>query len=472
MAIYDIHGNVISAGGGSFVEDVAEVSEISSQSIKYKNAIVSATSGTEYGKGFRYAGNIISINVEAGKTYMLMGLHDNLTASMNTTFSKGLNPVGDEPMAVNLNADGTLGDANTNFIPEYLSISAVAPYGSDEFAVVTGKAIYWNGEYNAFSQKTASSLKETVDGTEYAWCALIFTANIDFCGIVQWGGFNLANDAFFRIFEIDPKTEYNPYLEGVLDIGAKKSNPVINETVMQNSTKAINENLLTKYNVLYGRKWYAAGDSLTQYAGGNCVPDDETDTGFITQIMRRTGVIGTNGGKAGLKWSSGTDGTFETGSAVDRVNTIINGTEMYDIVTFAYGTNSDVDGEGTIDDEPAYDGTMCAAIKWCIESLVAWNPDIQIGIILPPKRADMGASGNELMRTRGQLIKQVAELYGVPTCDMWAESGINLMHYTNPSTGNEKYYYLSDMLHLSDRGKIKYANRLKSFVESIANVYA
>ena len=172
-----------------------------------------------------------------------------------------------------------------------------------------------------------------------------------------------------------------------------------------------------------------------------------------------------------MKWSSGTDGTFEAGSAVERVNTIINGDEMYDIITFAYGTNSDVDSEGTADDEPAYDGTMCSAIKWCIEKLVEWNPDIQIGIILPPKRADMGTSGNQLMKTRGALIKEVAEMYGVPCCDMWAESGINLMHYTNPDTGNEKYYYLSDMLHLSDRGKIKYANRLKSFLETLASVY-
>jgi lysophospholipase L1-like esterase len=187
--------------------------------------------------------------------------------------------------------------------------------------------------------------------------------------------------------------------------------------------------------------------------------------------MRRTGVIGTPLGTAGEKWSSGTDGTFEAGSAVERVNTIVNGTEDYDIITFAYGTNTDVDGEGTVNDEPAYDGTMCAAIKWCIEQLVAWKPTISIGIILPPKRADMGTSGNTLMKTRGALIKEVASMYGVPCCDMWSESGINLMHYTNPDTGNEKYYYLSDMLHLSDNGKIQYGKRLKAFLEEITPIY-
>lgn len=484
MSVYDINGNLISGGvsgeipNGSitpekttFVDVENDVSEISSGSIRHNDSLIHSTDSNMYGSGFKYgAGNIISINVEAGKTYMLMGLNSNLTATMNTRFSTGRSPVGEEPMAIKLNADGTLGEVVYDFLPEYVSLANVDPYGTTGM-IVSGKNVFWSGEYNELGTRTGISFVEAVDGTDYAWCVCIFTANINFCGIVQWGGFSILDENYFRIYEVDPNTEYNPYFDGVLNVGEKRINSVLNDEIMKNSLKKNNVEMLSTYNTLYGKRWYAAGDSLTQYAGGRGVPNDETDTGFVTQIMRRTGVIGVNGGKAGLKWSSGTDGEFETGSAVDRVNTIINGTDMYDIVTFAYGTNSDVDGEGTVDDAPAYDGTMCSAIKWCIEKLVEWNPDIQIGIILPPKRADMGDSGNQLMKTRGDLIRQVAEMYGVPCCDMWAESGINLMHYTNPDTGNEKYYYLSDMLHLSDRGKIKYANRLKSFLETLANVY-
>lgn len=190
------------------------VSEISPNSVKYKGAIISNTSGDEFNKGFKYSGKIVSINVEAGKTYMLMGLHSNLTTTMIRTLSIGQSPVGDEPMAIDINADGTLGEVNTAFNPAYVWLPNVE--------LKSGKIAFWSGEYDAWNQKKFISFVESVDGTDYAWCVCIFTANIDFCGIVQWNGPSLVDNNYFRIYEVDPNTEYNPYLDGVIGIGEER----------------------------------------------------------------------------------------------------------------------------------------------------------------------------------------------------------------------------------------------------------
>lgn len=440
------------------------VREISGENYgKYGGTFSHAIDGDLFNKCFVYACRAFSVDLKANKKYLLAYLTSSSTSKRTTTLKP--NRFDTEKVgAVELDENGNLGDVVTTFEPTY-DIWHFNPNN-------TSSGIWDTETYDQYNIRVYNTFPEVVDSATYYWKGIVFTSNIDFHGVIALNNDSmLLNDDYFLLFEINDD-EWNPYVDGGMEKGYELEKPSeVSQEEREEIAQIAVQSYAEKYNCLYGKKWACCGDSLTQYSGGQGHVDNESDTGFVTQIMRRTGVIGTPLGTAGEKWSSGTDGTFEAGSAVERVNTIVNGTEDYDIITFAYGTNTDVDGEGTVNDEPAYNGTMCAAIKWCIEQLVAWKPTISIGIILPPKRADMGASGNTLMQTRGALIKEVASMYGVPCCDMWSESGINLMHYTNPSTGNEKYYYLSDMLHLSDNGKIQYGKRLKAFLEEITPIY-
>lgn len=211
----------VAESGGEDEPTAFGVSEISAKSVKRNGAIISATGSEEFNKGFKYGGIIVSINVEAGKTYMLMFMDSNLTSTMGSYLFKGQSPIDSEPMAVNLNEDGTLGDANTAFNPTFVSLANVDPYKTTGM-IVTGKRVFWSGSYNAFDQKVGTSFVEAVNGTDHAWCVCIFTANIDFCGIVQTSNFSLLDENYFRIYEVDPNTEYNPYLDGVIGIGEER----------------------------------------------------------------------------------------------------------------------------------------------------------------------------------------------------------------------------------------------------------
>lgn len=437
----------------------------------YNSTPVGDVSKDIYNLGLTYGGKLITLNCKAGKTYLFFMAQNSKTTTPPKDFRASR---GDGYYKfIRLNDDGSLRD-NYNF--DYSLVPCMPNIGfraiPPNFNTISGASVYFDGTYTALGLKNNSYLPYNYEGTEYYVFPFIFTANEDFYGITSIGssGFPTFLYEYYELNNLD--TEYNPYFDGFITNGGYYGNVEFDQEILNASLAVKANELLQKYNPLYGKKWCCCGDSLTQYAGGDCLVENEEDTGFITQIMRVTGISkAVNAGTAGQTWSSKTDGEFVSGSAVERVNSIVNGTEDYDIVTLAYGTNSDADGDGTVDDEPAYDGTMCAAVKWCIEQLVAWKPTVSIGIILPPKRADSGDSGNALMRTRGELIRSVAEQYGIKTCDMWAESGINILHHTNTDTGGEKYYYLGDMLHLSDYGKQKYAAKLKVYLNQIVGIY-
>ena len=443
---------------------VIKIREFSGDSYgKYTDKFSCLADATLFNKCFAYGTACFSIDVKANKLYAIIYPGNNSATTRTTKFRDNRFESGTTG-AIELDEDGNVGDVVTDF---------AAVYNTWVFNPTNTNGYLWDtGTYDQWGSRQYANFPVTINETTYYWRGIAFVPNRDFHGIVGLSDSTFYNNSnYCFLFEIND-SEWNPYLDGGLEkgytlYGEKELPEETKQAVIRDAVQAYAEN----FNCLYEKKWACCGDSLTQYSSGQGNIDNPDDLGFMTQIMRRTGVIGTSLGRAGARWSSSTDGTFETGSAVERVNTIINGSTDYDIITFAFGTNADTDGDGTINDAPAYDGTMCAAIKWCIESLIAWKPTISIGIILPPQRADMGTSGNNSMKTKGNLIRQIAELYSVPCCDMWSESGINTMHYTSSSTGNEVYYYLSDMLHLSDNGKMMYAKKLRPFLESIAPIY-
>lgn len=156
-----------------------------------------------------------------------------------------------------------------------------------------------------------------------------------------------------------------------------------------------------------GKSLYVGGDSLTQYSGGDGFG---VNNGFITNYNKYFGFKTiTSHGYAGSTWS-GTSG----GGGIKRITDLITAGVPYDVFIFAWGTNPDTDGVGTVDDEASETATTtCGAMKWCIEQLRATFPKSAIGIVIPPPKmseTDMDAQAD--------IMIQLCEKLHVPYIDM------------------------------------------------------
>ena len=123
------------------------------------------------------------------------------------------------------------------------------------------------------------------------------------------------------------------------------------------------------------------------------------------------------------------------------MDTYVSGSVRYDCIGFLLGTN--VSNQGNTTDTSSTKTTMCGAIKYCLEKLIALSPTTPIIVFLPPQRAE----GNEEQKTRNDLIRQICEMYAVPTFDLYARSQVI------PNTVVADNGTLSDGLHLSATGQ-------------------
>lgn len=183
------------------------------------------------------------------------------------------------------------------------------------------------------------------------------------------------------------------------------------------------------------------GDSLTNWGGGSDYAD-----GFLKVVHDKTGVMTFNKGLAGAWWQTGTG---QTQCAVNRVDSIITNKEKFDLYCFIMGTNA---GSTTDTGETSSDKTtMCGAIRYCMETLKAYDPTGQILVCLPPQRAE----GNDGQLLVNEVIKKIVEdEYSIRTLDLYRHSGVV------PNTTIADINYLSDGLHLGERGQMAIGNTL------------
>nr|DAE69533.1 MAG TPA: hypothetical protein [Caudoviricetes sp.] len=188
------------------------------------------------------------------------------------------------------------------------------------------------------------------------------------------------------------------------------------------------------------------GDSLTNWGGGT----DGTN-GFLKVVHDKTEIVTTNRGLAGAWWQTG-DG--QTQCAVNRVDYIIANNEKFDLYCFIMGSNA---GSTTDTGETSSNKTtMCGAIRYCMETLKAYDPTAQILVCLPPQRAE----GNANQLLVNEVIKKIVENeYSVRTLDLYKHSGVV------PNTTIADVNYLSDGLHLGDNGQTAIGNVLASEVK-------
>lgn len=192
------------------------------------------------------------------------------------------------------------------------------------------------------------------------------------------------------------------------------------------------------------------GDSLTNWAGGNCYHD-----GFLKIVYDKTGVIPTNEGTAGAWWQTGDGQTY---CGVNRINTLISDGRKYDLYCIMLGTNA---GSTTDTGETSADTTtMSGAIRYCIESLKAYEPTKPILICLPPQRAE----GNDSQEKVNEVIKTIVESYGMKPLDIYHNGGIV------PNTKIANIGYLTDGLHLDINGYTVLGNLLASEVKYLLSI--
>lgn len=194
--------------------------------------------------------------------------------------------------------------------------------------------------------------------------------------------------------------------------------------------------------------WY--GDSLGAYVGG----DGRVGDGFLTQINKYLGMEMDNRGYAGSNWTSS-----NAGDAPTRIQQLLDEGVEYDVVLLAWGTNADAN-LGTVNDAPAKDGSMCAVMKWAVQSIRAAYPNTGLGIVIPPP-----GSGGGCSEEKANLMIaccRSADMH-VPYLDMWHEGYI--VGSMSISDGSNGLGYQD--VHLSEAGRDRYASALMPFVERI-----
>ena len=194
-----------------------------------------------------------------------------------------------------------------------------------------------------------------------------------------------------------------------------------------------------------GKRWYALGDSITNFAQG-----------YHAIIASQTGVNVTNGGVSG----SGYMKPINNQTFVDRANL----SEVYDIVT-VFGSVNDMQyvasNLGTETDTGTL--TLGGCFNTLIDNLYA-SGNYHIGIIAPiPQGTTNGNPANNTgtFAQYTELLEKVCRRRGVPYLDLW--------HCSNMQPWDAEFLseYMIDNTHPNANGHAIFAPRIRSFIESL-----
>lgn len=134
------------------------------------------------------------------------------------------------------------------------------------------------------------------------------------------------------------------------------------------------------------------------------------------------------------------------------------------LITFMGGANdwTTVDAEQGIDrignPESTDKEQLYGACKYIFDKLLASFPNADIVVILQPSSA---SKGNYIMWLKEGIIREMAEMYGLPTCDCCFE-------WYNPSNPNDAATYWSDdNLHMTAAGNQAIMDKLEKVVNNL-----
>lgn len=171
-----------------------------------------------------------------------------------------------------------------------------------------------------------------------------------------------------------------------------------------------------------------------------------------------------NSGYSGYALADGTShGTGVVTEILKSDNT------LYDLCSIACGTNDfklNVPiGELGIISESEFDrNTFYGAYRTAIEYLLNQKPTLRVVLFTPLQRDNDGYDVNKINTSGHKLIdyvnavRKVGELYGIPVCDMYSNSGFTKLTLDT---------YTIDGLHPSNAGFKRMGNYATQFVNSI-----
>ena len=166
-------------------------------------------------------------------------------------------------------------------------------------------------------------------------------------------------------------------------------------------------------------------------------------------------------GKPVANGSANGSGTVTTAHTVDYTN--------YDLCIIAGGTNDfklnvPIGKIGAVGDADFDDTTFCGAYQKTVEHILNQKPTIRICLFTPLQRNNGGYDVNTTNAVGHKLIdyvnaiKAIGEMYALPVCDIYANSGINMLNLS---------IYTMDGLHPNDAGYARMGNYCASFLKTI-----
>lgn len=155
------------------------------------------------------------------------------------------------------------------------------------------------------------------------------------------------------------------------------------------------------------------------------------------------------------------------------VNTITNFASFasYDLITIAAGTNDfrldvDLGTLGVIGDNIFDTSTFYGAYRQAIEHILTQNPTARIVLFTPLQRDNSGYDVNYVNAAGCKLIdyvnaiKDIGTMYGLPVCDLYANSGFTELTLST---------YTRDGLHPNSLGYTRIGGYITQFLNSVGN---
>lgn len=216
--------------------------------------------------------------------------------------------------------------------------------------------------------------------------------------------------------------------------------------------------------VWFNKTFVSLGDSIT-WQDGKSYPSGGTARGYQTILKEQLLFKEYNNmGRSGYPMTDGipgTVGTVTTGLSITY--------DEYDLVIIAAGTNdfklnAPLGTVGIIGDTNFDRETFCGAYRTLLEYILTDKPTIRIVLFTPLQRDNDGYDVNYTNSAGCKLsdyanaIKQIAELYSIPVCDMYANSGFTKLTLST---------YTRDGLHPNDTGYQRMGNYAAKFIDSI-----
>ena len=217
------------------------------------------------------------------------------------------------------------------------------------------------------------------------------------------------------------------------------------------------------------KSYISHGDSITWQDGKEYIQGEhigEIAKGYQTIFDENVGLSRIfNFGKSG--WAMA---VVNSNGIVNAITQITNYSQ-FDLCTISAGTNDfklnvPLGTIGVIGDTIFDDATFYGAYRKAVEYILTNSPTIRLVLMTPLQRDKDGYDVNYINSAGHKLIdyanaiKAVGEMYGLPVCDMYSNSG-----FTEKTLAT----YTMDGLHPNDVGYKRIGNYLTGFLNAIGN---